>query len=262
MTDPSLSSQILALGREMGKVEKGTEQALKLGEQATEVLTQVQLAIDHLEDRTDGLGEVVKSISPLGTAITTLTGQVKQLREEFEALAAEPAEEKLAMWDWSSMTKGEAGDAWATLTKWVREILTYQYGWVGPAPDLSRIDWTVETPGTAPRRIPPCWYKHRDVVIELSWLCQEWIRIYTTSYGTASKAGDWHDRYAPGVRRRVLTSMYDCFHGHKDPVWGSDWHHPQAPRAIDDDEHLSAVISHDLQYRKDDPPQGPVAATN
>lgn len=106
MTDPSLSSQILALGREMGKVEKGTEQALKLGEQAAEVLKQVQLAIDHLEDRTDGLGAEVKGIAPLGTAITTLTGQVKQLREDLVALAAEPAEEKLALWDWSSMTKG------------------------------------------------------------------------------------------------------------------------------------------------------------
>ena len=61
----------------------------------------------------------------------------------------------------------------------------------------------METPGTAPRRIPPCWYRHRDVVIELSWLCQEWLKIYTTSYGTPHRAGDWHDRYAPGVKPKM-----------------------------------------------------------
>jgi hypothetical protein len=65
------------------------------------------------------------------------------------------------------------------------------------------------------RRIPPCWDHHRDLIADLGWLCQEWTRIYRTSYGTPARAGDWHDRYLLGIRKRIAVSTAaTCKYGH------------------------------------------------
>ncbi|MFF4647464.1 hypothetical protein [Streptomyces sp. NPDC001389] len=268
-----LASQMFTLAKDLAKVEKEVE---ALGARGAEVqaslagldLGPVQEAIDHLEDRTSGLQVQVQALSSIPDGLAALTKAVKAIREDLEALAAEPAEEKLAVWNWAfqgGMNKEEAGDAWQTLVGWVRSVLQGQYEWVGPpATMFAKTGYGSISGGpVTPPRIPPCWYRHREAVIELSWLCQEWIKIYTTSYGTPARAGDWHDRYAPGVKRRVIAALSVCGEKgtHVDAPWMTDRNHENAPRAIDDDAALSTWVGWDLQHRPDAPAAGPVEAS-
>ncbi|MGW1765052.1 hypothetical protein ACWCQL_13375 [Streptomyces sp. NPDC002073] len=272
--DGGIAAQVFALAKDLAKVEKDVEALREQGGDVRTALAQlgnVQEALDHLEERTGGLHEQVQALAPLQLGLDNLSKTVKTIGEDLKALAAEPAEEKLAVWNWSitgGMDRKEAGDAWEILVKWVRTELQNAYGWVGPPADMfaktSGGYGSVSSGGpvTAPR-IPPCWYRHREAVIELSWLCQEWLKIYETSYGTPNRAGDWHDRYAPGVKRRVIAALSKCMtdSGHVDEPWVIDRNQPGAPQAIDDDAVLSHFVSWDLQNRREPPAAGPVAAS-
>ncbi|MFF3460456.1 hypothetical protein ACFYXH_40500 [Streptomyces sp. NPDC002730] len=272
--DSGLASQVFTLAKDLAKVEEAVK---GLGERGSTVqaalagldLGPIQLAIDHLEERTSGLQTEVQALAPLEEGLIALAKTVKQLRQDLEALAAKPDEENLAVWNWSlneGMDKQEAAEAWDVLVRWVRSELQGTYGWVGwPADMFAKHNPTgygsVSNGPMTAARIPPCWYRHRDAVKELSWLCQEWIKIYRTSYGTPSRAGDWHDRYAPGVKRRVITALTKCVEksAHVDEPWVTDPNQPGAPQATDDDAVLSSYLEWDLQHRREPPAPGPVA---
>lgn len=260
-----LASQVFALAKGLARVEQDVEQLGERGTKMQETLAQldlspVQEAVGRLEERTGALEGEVQALAPLTESIASLASKVAQLRKDLEALAA-GKEEKLMVWDWSwnGMDRDQAADAWETLVNWVREELADRYGWVGPPADvLARTSYGV--PGQqlgAPARIPPCWYRHREAVAELSWLCQEWHRIYKTSYGTPAKAGDWHDRWAPNVRKRLTAALTKCAdRGHTDDDWFNTTNHPAAPRGTDDDEALSNWVRWDLKNRRPGPSEG------
>ncbi|WP_330294091.1 hypothetical protein [Streptomyces sp. NBC_00576] len=270
--DGGLASQVFALAKDLGRVEKDVK---TLGERdgavrdALTKLDSVQEALDHLEEMTSGLQTEVKALAPLKAHLDSLSKTVKQVVEDLEALAAKPAEEKIEVWNWSfdqGMDREEAGEAWETLVRWVRSELVGTYGWVGwPADMFAKQNpsgyGSVGGPVTAPR-IPPCWYRHRDAVAEMSGLCQEWIKIFRTSYGTPSRELDWHDRYAPNAKRRIISALTKCVEkgAHVDEEWVRDPKHEGAPRATDDDEILSSYIDWDRQHRREPPAAGPVAA--
>ncbi|ELP64210.1 hypothetical protein PV735_46710 [Streptomyces turgidiscabies] len=275
--DSGLASQVFALAKDIGKVEKDIKALSERNgdvQTALDQLSSVQEALDHLEERTSGLhGELAPirgELAPLRAGLDALGKKVKQVVEDLEAIASRP-EEKLAVWNWSfdnGMDREEAGEAWETLVRWVRSELLGTYGWVGwPADMFAKTNPTgygsVGGPVTA-SRIPPCWYRHRDAVAELSGLCQEWIKIYRTSYGTPSRALDWHDRYAPNAKKRIINALIKCVEkgAHVDEEWINNPNHPDngAPRATDDDEILSGYIEWDRQHRREPPAAGPVAA--
>jgi hypothetical protein len=58
--------------------------------------------------------------------------------------------------------------------------------------------------------LPDCWLWHPDVVEELLWLMQAWLAAYRDDKVAVSLAGDWHDRYRPGVVRRITHSAGRC----------------------------------------------------
>jgi hypothetical protein len=58
--------------------------------------------------------------------------------------------------------------------------------------------------------LPDCWLWHPEVVEELLWLMQAWLDAYRDDKAAVSLAGDWHDRYRPGVVRRITTSAGRC----------------------------------------------------
>lgn len=275
MDGGGLAGQVFALAKDLAKVEKDVKALderdgeLKAALAALD-LGPLQLAIDHLEERTAGLHDEVQALAPIREALTKLTEQVKQIAEDLQALAADPAEEKLAVWNWSfkdGMDQEQAAEAWGVLVDWVRSELQGSYGWVGWPEDMfAKTSGGYGSVGSGPMtepRIPPCWYRHRKAVFELGWLCQEWLKIYRTSYGTPSRAGDWHDRYAPNVKRRLTTALSKCIEKgvHVDDPWVTDSSQPGAPLAIDDDEALTHWVSWDLRYRPEPPSAGPVAAS-
>ncbi|GAA1377221.1 hypothetical protein ACFPK5_00360 [Streptomyces beijiangensis] len=260
-TDASMATQVLALAKSVHRVEQQVEQVGERGEHLETRLTALDLgplqeAIDHLEDRTSGLQEDMAAVTKLREALTALGGQVAQLRQDLVALAADPAEEKLALWDWTVMDQQQAHEAWGVLIPWVRDVLAARYGWVG---HVNGLNTNAQNGSSAALpRIPPCWYRHETAVWELSWLCQEWHKLYKTSAGTPSKAGDWHDRYAPGVRRRLAAALSSC--AKKGAHVEETMENTVLPRGIDDDETMSAFLRWDLDQRQPPPDPGPVPA--
>lgn len=59
----------------------------------------------------------------------------------------------------------------------------------------------------AVKALPECWLWHPDVVEELLWLMQAWHNAYGEATGTLALAADWHDRYRPGVVKRIGESL-------------------------------------------------------
>jgi hypothetical protein len=62
----------------------------------------------------------------------------------------------------------------------------------------------------AAQGLPDCWLWHPGVVEELLWLMHAWLAAYRDDKAPVSLAGDWHDRYRPGVARRITSSVGRC----------------------------------------------------
>jgi hypothetical protein len=58
--------------------------------------------------------------------------------------------------------------------------------------------------------LPDCWLWHPDVIEELLCLMQAWLAAYRDDKAAVTLAGDWHDRYRPGVVRRITTTAGRC----------------------------------------------------
>jgi hypothetical protein len=58
--------------------------------------------------------------------------------------------------------------------------------------------------------LPECWLWHPDVIEELLWLQQSWLAAYRDTHAPVSAAADWHDRYRPGVIRRIKDTAGRC----------------------------------------------------
>lgn len=55
-----------------------------------------------------------------------------------------------------------------------------------------------------------CWLWHPDIVEELLWLMTAWQSAYAGETATVFQAADWHDRYRPGVVKRIKTAAGTC----------------------------------------------------
>ena len=81
------------------------------------------------------------------------------------------------------------------------ELLTELAGWVGRV--------YLRYPDAA-ADFPECWLWHPTVVEELVWLHRAWTQAYVGEGASVSGAADWHDRYRPGVVRRLGTYTGSC----------------------------------------------------
>lgn len=195
MTSPprdDLARQVLTLAQDLAALARRLDD---LGDPLT-----LRVQVSGLARRVAKLGEADPAgISALAAAVHGLTGRIAALEDALSQRG--PSD----LWDFTGLPGSFDGDArlqaWEQLHAWVRDVLggVYQLAAApGPAAPLPS--------GQAGHKIPPCWAEHLDLVAELAWLAQEWIRLYRTPYGTPSRAGDWHDRYLPGLRRRLSAS--------------------------------------------------------
>jgi len=97
-----------------------------------------------------------------------------------------------ARWFWLTMPDDEHAAKLSELTDWVETVLRTQY------------------PRYLGDQIKPCWPNHPEARWELTWLYQLWTLTYLTTRPTPREAGDWHDRWTPGVLRRLTQVMTDC----------------------------------------------------
>jgi hypothetical protein len=76
-------------------------------------------------------------------------------------------------------------------------------------------DWVETTPreqypDCLADQIRPCWPNHREARWVLAWLYQQWSLTYLAKRPAPRDAADWHDRWFPGVLRRLSQVMTPC----------------------------------------------------
>jgi hypothetical protein len=66
---------------------------------------------------------------------------------------------------------------------------------------------------SAAKSVSPCWQAHKDAVTELGLIWCEVTRIYTAERPSLDEALIFHDRWLPGVLRRVQQITASCATG-------------------------------------------------
>ena len=163
--------------------------------------------LDAVIDRAGLLaaGDIRRRVSRLTTDLGMLASQVEaQAASLAKAMAAGPRAQAPT---WVGLSPEDHETQLAELTQWVDGMLRPSY------------------PDSAPAA---CWPNHWQAVWELSTLAAEWRRIYQRPAPDLAGALDFHDRWLPGVARRLAAIQADCITGrcmatetHQHPGHGS-----------------------------------------
>jgi hypothetical protein len=109
----------------------------------------------------------------------------------------EPLPGEVAAVNWRTLTDDDAPAVWAALGEWV--------------------DWFVTRYQLSTRRIPACWYRHGDLVEELSALHTAWEASYSPLDGGYGPIG-WHERLTVSLQRLAAAYPAECTDGHSEPL--------------------------------------------
>jgi hypothetical protein len=145
--------------------------------------------LDAVIDRAGLLaaGDIRRRVSRLTADLGTLASQVEaQAATLAKALTAGPRAQAPT---WAGLRPEDRDKQLTELTQWVDGMLRPSYPHSAPA---------------------ACWPNHRQAVWELSTLAAEWRRIYQRPAPDLAGALDFHDRWLPGVARRLATIQTDC----------------------------------------------------
>jgi hypothetical protein len=147
-----------------------------------------------------GLAREVEALRRRQEQLDGLSGKLRNLARTVQTLAAEVQ---------AITTPTKSGDA-TGCRSWlaapvdsaaVRPVLDELVGWVAGVL-LHYSD--------ARAALPECWLWHPDIVEELLWLMTAWQAAYAAETATVFQAADWHDRYRPGVVKRIKTASGAC----------------------------------------------------
>ncbi len=136
------------------------------------------------------LDTVRRLVEPLPGRVDALGELAEQLARRVAALAARPSSGAMPSWLVAPADEQAVRAMLGELTVWLDEVL-FRY------PDAAAV-------------VPDCWLWHPDVVEELLWLMHAWLAAYQGPNASVALVGDWHDRYRPGVVRRIKTSAGVC----------------------------------------------------
>ena len=148
--------------------------------------------LDAVTDRAGLLaaGDIRRRVSRLAADLGKLASQVEaQAATLAKAMAAGRRAQAPT---WVGLSPEEHDTQFAELTEWVDGMLRPSY------------------PDSAPAA---CWSSHWQAVWELSTLAAEWRRIYQRPVPDLAGALDFHDRWLPGVARRLASIQADCTTG-------------------------------------------------
>jgi hypothetical protein len=153
-------------------------------------LTAQQLAEnERLDQRLDVLGQdaetLRRALADLSSRLDDLTALVGELAGR---RAAETRGER-AIW-WPDVPAGQERTAALRLLRaWVGEVLR------GHHPELAQDS------------LQACWYRHDDVLDELTALHAAWHAAYRGKTAPATAAIEWHDRWLPGCMARCKAAI-------------------------------------------------------
>jgi hypothetical protein len=228
---PTFDSRLTALDRGLRE----------LTDEVVEVRSSGRADVDHLAEQVGGLRTRLEEVWVLNPddetqrqgLIVELSDVVSRLAGQVEALLADPPAQRYRVPCWSEMTAEEAAVAWNDLVTWVRGVLLVTY--------------------PVANELPACWYRHQVAVEELSWLRQTWRAAYLIPSAPPKDAGDWHDRWLPGVLQR-LGKYVPCGETHLDEDYRG-WRKQHPFLRDDQNAELDRYICADLARRPREVPR-------
>jgi hypothetical protein len=119
-------------------------------------------------------------------------GDLRREVERILTLLTDDDQDTPAGWFWLTMDGQAREEKIGELSDWVETVFRAQY------------------PGYLDEQVRSCWPNHPEALWELSWLYQLWSRAYLTKRPAPKNAADWHDRWSPGVLRRLGQVMNRC----------------------------------------------------
>jgi len=165
------------------------------GRDESPTVAALAIQLSRLRQQHESLSVRLDELVGTQTRHAAVLSDVGELRTQIERiLAILDAENEAApaTWFWLTMTDQERDTKFDELCDWVETVLRQQY------------------PDYLTDQIKPCWPNHPEARWELTWLYQLWTLTYLTSRSAPRDAADWHDRWTPGVIRRLSTVMTGC----------------------------------------------------
>jgi len=147
--------------------------------------------VEQLTGRVHALSTAQREQAAGLASLAELRGQVEQIL----ALLGDQDDHAPAAWFWLTMSEQESDAKLGELVDWVEAVLRKQY------------------PDYLTNQLRPCWPNHPEARWELAWLYQLWTLSYLARRSSPKDAADWHDRWLPGIRRRLSDIMTRCDRG-------------------------------------------------
>ncbi|MGH3356647.1 MAG: hypothetical protein ACRDOJ_12175 [Nocardioidaceae bacterium] len=106
-------------------------------------------------------------------------------------------DDKPAPWCWRHLPDRQASALWRELADWLT--------WLHTRYPLAE-------------SLPSCWWRHPDVVEEITAAHAAWKAAYTSTGASPYGPGEWHERWLPGLEHRLATRWKTgrCTEAHQD----------------------------------------------
>ena len=187
---------------------------------------------DIVDPRTGELMDT-DSVPGLAQVAVMLVEQINELADVVQDQEEVRRTDGKAPFVWTDLDPRAARRAWRQLSRWV--------GWLRGRYPLAR-------------QVPLCWWRHPELVEELTALWFAWREAYTEKGAPLTAAADWHGRWLPEFLRRVGAGGWNiaCEAEHKDRVRGL-----YDERGVDDEHAFEAFIetfaadTNDMEERMD-----------
>jgi len=131
-------------------------------------------------------------------------------------------------WCWQSIGEDEALEQWRHLTAWV--------GWLRGRYPIAE-------------QLPGCWWRHSELVEELTAVWLAWHGAYTDPRGHPGAPADFHDRVLPSFLGRVRRWGVQCLDEHR-PRPGTVY----AANAVDDPQAFADFTADPYRIKDDSGP--------
>jgi hypothetical protein len=176
------------------------------------------MSVDHSHPEHAGASAVAglaREVEALRRAVEPLPGRNSEVGEQVTRLAAQVRELAETVARKNARAEKVAAPSWLASPSDVDSVAALLDGL------LKWMTTVYLRYSDAVAALPACWLWHPEVVEELVWLMHAWIAAYDDEGASALAAGDWHDRYRPGVVRRIKVAAGTCsLESHADPHGG------------------------------------------
>jgi hypothetical protein len=158
--------------------------------------------IEIVDPRTGELMDT-DSVPGLAEVAAMLVAHLGELTQAVNTLQQEdaPRSDGKAPFMWADLPPRVAAREWRKLGHWV--------GWLRGRYPLAR-------------QVPVCWWRHPELVEEVTALWFAWREAYTEKSAPLTAAADWHGRWLPELLRRIGAGGWNvaCEAEHKERVVG------------------------------------------